>query len=107
MTTHDDDASLLIDDSAAYRTQTLQCTRAPRSSSTVVDATRLHRRSTRTRTLNYPYGCTGFSRGQFRTGRRRVVVVSRVRRMNEVNAHRARLVLGCVTVFGWVYHLGM
>jgi len=40
-------------------------------------------------------------------GRRRGVVVSGVRRMNEVNAHRARLVPGWVTVFGRVYHLGM
>ena len=40
-------------------------------------------------------------------GWRRGVVVSGVRRMNEVNARRARLVLGWVTVFGWVYHLGM
>jgi len=38
---------------------------------------------------------------------RRVVVVSGVRRMNEVNARRARLVPGWVTVFGRVYHLGM
>ena len=38
---------------------------------------------------------------------RRGVVVSSVRRMNEVNARRARLVLGWVTVFGRVYHLGM
>jgi len=38
---------------------------------------------------------------------RRGVVVSEVRRMNEVNARRARLVPGCVTVFGRVYHLGM
>ena len=38
---------------------------------------------------------------------RRGVVVSGVRRMNEVNAHRARLVPGRVTVFGRVYHLGM
>ena len=37
--------------------------------------------------------------------RRRGVVVSGVRRMNEVNARRARLVLGWMTVFGWVYHL--
>jgi len=37
---------------------------------------------------------------------RRGVVVSGVRRMNEVNARRARLVLGWVTVFGRVYHLG-
>jgi len=38
---------------------------------------------------------------------RRGVVVSGVRRMNEVNALRARLVPGWVTVFGRVYHLGM
>ena len=37
----------------------------------------------------------------------RGVVVSGVRRMNEVNARRARLVLGWVTVFGRLYHLGM
>jgi len=41
------------------------------------------------------------------TGRRRGVVVSGVGRMNEVNARRARLVLGWVTVFGRAYHLGM
>ena len=41
------------------------------------------------------------------TGWRRGVVVSRVRRMNEVNTRGARLVLGWVTVFGLVYHLGM
>ena len=40
-------------------------------------------------------------------GWRRGVVVSSVRRMNEVNARRARLVPGWVTVFGRVYHLGM
>jgi len=40
-------------------------------------------------------------------GWRRGVVVSGVRRMNEVNARRARLVPGWVTVFGRVYHLGM
>jgi len=40
-------------------------------------------------------------------GWRRGVVVSGVRRMNEVNARRARLVSGWVTVFGRVYHLGM
>jgi len=40
---------------------------------------------------------------------RRGVVVSGVRRMNEDNARRARLVglPGWVTVFGRVYHLGM
>ena len=42
-----------------------------------------------------------------RTGWRRGAVVSGVRRMNEVNARRARLVPGWVTVFGRVYHLGM
>ena len=43
------------------------------------------------------------------TGWRRDVVVSGVRRMNEVDARRARLVPGWVTVFGRVglYHLGM
>jgi len=34
-------------------------------------------------------------------------VVSGVRRMNEVNARRARLVLRWVTVFWRVYYLGM
>jgi len=38
---------------------------------------------------------------------RRGVVVSGVRRMNEVNARRTRLVPGWVTVFGRVYHLVM
>jgi len=37
---------------------------------------------------------------------RRGVVVSGVRRMNEVNARRARLVPGWVTVFGRLYQLG-
>jgi len=41
------------------------------------------------------------------THTRRGVVVSGVRRMNEVNPRRARLVLGWVTVFGRVYRLGM
>ena len=41
------------------------------------------------------------------TGWRRGVVVCGVRRMNEVNACRARLVPGWVTVFGRVYNLGM
>ena len=40
-------------------------------------------------------------------GWRRGVVVSGVRRMNEFNARRDRLVLWLVTVFGRVYHLGM
>ena len=38
---------------------------------------------------------------------RRGAAVSGVHRMNEVNPRRARLVLGRVTVFGRVYHLGM
>jgi len=38
---------------------------------------------------------------------RRGVVVSGLRRMSEVNPRRARLVLGWVTVFGRVYHLGV
>jgi len=40
-------------------------------------------------------------------GRRRGVVVSGVRRVNEVNARRARLLPGSVTVFGQVNHLCM
>jgi len=43
------------------------------------------------------------SRAQWRRG----VVVSGVRRMNEVNARRTRLLPGWVTVFGRVYHLCM
>ena len=51
-------------------------------------------------------------RGRTRTylglpGWRRGVVVSGVRRMNEVNTRRARLVPGWVTVIGRVYHLDM
>ena len=38
---------------------------------------------------------------------RRGVVDSGVRRMSEVNPHRARLVPGWVTVFGRVYHVGV
>jgi len=38
---------------------------------------------------------------------KRGVVVSGVRRMNKVNARRARLLPGSVTIFGRVYHLGM
>jgi len=38
---------------------------------------------------------------------RRGVVVSGVRRLNEVNARRARLVPGWVTVFGRICHFGM
>jgi len=40
-------------------------------------------------------------------GKRRSVVVSGVGLINEVNRHRARLVLGWVTVCGRVNHLGM
>jgi len=35
------------------------------------------------------------------------VTVSNVGRINEVNQLRVRLVLGLVTIFGWVNHLGM
>jgi len=38
---------------------------------------------------------------------RRGVVVSGVRRMNDVNPRRARLLPGWVTVFGRVYYLGL
>ena len=38
---------------------------------------------------------------------RRGVVVSGVRRMSQLNARRARLVPGWVTVLGRVYDLGM
>jgi len=37
----------------------------------------------------------------------RSVVVSGVGLINEVNQHWARLVLGWVTICGWVKHLGM
>jgi len=47
------------------------------------------------------------NRSHSNIGWRRGVVVSAVRRMNEVNARRARLVSGWVAVFGRVYHLGM
>jgi len=46
-------------------------------------------------------------RSYFRLRWQRGVVVSGFRRMNEVNACRARLVLGWVTVFGRVHHLSM
>ena len=45
--------------------------------------------------------------GKGSEGKRRGAVVSGVRRMNEVNARRARLLPGWVTVFGRVHHLGM
>ena len=48
-----------------------------------------------------------FIYGHSSTCLRRGVVVSGVRRMNEVNARQARLVPGRVTVFGRVYRLGM
>ena len=51
--------------------------------------------------------CDDSTRHARYAGRRRGVVVSGVRRMNEVNARRARIVPGWVTVFGRVYHLGM
>ena len=47
--------------------------------------------------------CLSVSQSHWRRG----VVVSGVRRMNEVNARRAGLVMGWVTVFGRVYHLSM
>jgi len=43
----------------------------------------------------------------YRVSWRSGVVVSGVRRVHEVNARRARLVAGWVTVFGRVYHLDM
>jgi len=48
-----------------------------------------------------------FSKMAYYDAWRSGAVVSGVRRMNEVNARRARLVPGWVTVFGRVYHLGM
>ena len=43
----------------------------------------------------------------WRSGWRRGIVVSGVRRMNKVNTHQAQLVPGWVTTFGRVYCLGM
>ena len=57
--------------------------------------------------VNFGYRPTVQSRLTSTLSWRRGVVVSGVRRMNEVNPRRARLVLACVTVFGRVYHLGM
>jgi len=53
--------------------------------------------------------CTWCTYTSYTNRWRRGVVVSGVRRMNEVrpNARRALLVPGWVTVFGQVYHLGM
>ena len=48
-----------------------------------------------------------FSESFIPYGWRLGVVASVVRRMNEVTAHWARLVLGWVTVFGRVYHHGV
>jgi len=48
-----------------------------------------------------------FSESFIPHGWRLGVVVSVVRRMNEVTAHWTRLVLGWVTVFGRVYHHGV
>ena len=44
---------------------------------------------------------------KYSPGRRRGVAVSGVRRMNEANPRRARLVIGRVTVLGRVYHLDL
>jgi len=49
-------------------------------------------------------GCTPLRRDFLLLGG---MVVSGVRRMNEVNARRARSAPGWVTVFGRVYHHGM
>ena len=51
--------------------------------------------------------CTRYCMRAYRSllGWRLGVVVSGVRRMNEVNSGRARLVLRWVTVFGRLYHL--
>ena len=51
----------------------------------------------------YPVRTSDASRSSWRGG----VVVSGIRRTNEVNPRRARLVVGWVTVFGRVYHLGV
>ena len=50
-----------------------------------------------------------YSLSPLRSGRRGVVVsgVRRMNEVNEVNARRARLVPGWVTVFGRVYHLSI
>jgi len=64
-------------------------------------ATQQRHRSTATITYHYYY--SRLMAGGWRHG----AVVSGVRSMNEVNARRARLVLGWVTVFRWVYYLGM
>ena len=56
---------------------------------------------------NQPYDSNPTAACTATIGWRRGVVVSGVRRVNEVNARRARLVPGWVTVFGRVYHLGI
>jgi len=55
----------------------------------------------------YIHACDGVYHHHHYYNWRRGVVVSGVRRMNEVNARRTRLVPGWVTVFGRIYHLGM
>ena len=63
-------------------------------------------RRTMTNTARTTTNCrSSDSERPHRCGWRRGVVVIGVRRMNEVNPRRARLVLKWVTVFGWVYHL--
>ena len=41
------------------------------------------------------------------SSRMRGIVVSGIRRMNKVNPRRVRLALGWVTIFCWLYHVGM
>ena len=71
------------------------------------DQTRRRRAAGSRETQRTRQGLAAKRRGRRQLGWRRGVVVSGVRCMNEVNAHRARLVPGWVTVFGRVYHLGM
>ena len=54
----------------------------------------------------YEHGSTEVDDMEVDLGWRHGVVVSVVRRMNEVTPRRARFVLGWVTVFGRVYHHG-
>ena len=58
-------------------------------------------------TLNRHRECKLTETSRSIIGWRRGVVDGGVRRRNEVNARRARLVLGWVTVFRRVYHPGM
>ena len=74
---------------------------------TVTDALNVYARNTTHVMLRYTiYTRPSKPRPRLRT-RHRGAVVSGVHRMNEVNTRRVRLVLGWVTVFGLVYHLGM